>query len=287
MKLSNFSTISATGVITPRNFSHSRTAKIFKICLVYIFMNKAITSMVLISFVVLLMFIVPLPHNAMQKPGSYQISPSVSSSSIPMWLFNGSYANYTGYYNGISMFENFSISKIDLSSGVYCVSIHTIYGGNLNLESHLNGTSSFTGANVSSLSCFNSGKEPPWINKSIFQTFIVNTGKIVNLRLGNYSADRVSYYAIQTVNSKPDYMNVSFYPETYSGLVLKENLSTHYGNTRNNVSISLNSTNVPLGAQATNPSGGPYVYIIIGGVVAAVAVSGGLIYFKKVKHKTP
>ena len=101
----------------------------------------AITSMVLISFVVLLMFIAPLPHNAMQKPGSYQISPSVSSSSIPMWLFNGSYANYTGYYNGISMFDNFSISKIDLSSGVYCVSIHTIYGGNLNFESHLNGTS--------------------------------------------------------------------------------------------------------------------------------------------------
>ena len=250
-------------------------------------MNKAITSMVLISFVVLLMFTVPLPHNAMQKPGSYQISPSVSSSSIPVWLFNGSYANYTGYFNGISTFDNYSISKVDISSGVYYVSLHTGDGGNLNFVSHLNGTSYFNGANVSSLSYFNSGKEPLWINKSIFQTFTVKTGKVVNIRSGNYSADQVSYYAIRTVNSKPDYMNVSFYPETYSGLILQENFSTHYENTLSNYSDLLNSTNVPLGGQSTNPYSGPYVYIIIGGVVAAVAVAGVLIYFKKVKHKTP
>ena len=248
-------------------------------------MNRALNGIVLIMFAVLLMPAIPLHHSTVQKSSDYQISPSNCVTDVPKWLFNGSYASYTGQDNAKNYFSNYSITGVNLSAGTYFVNFHTNLGINITNKSHLNQPSIFSGANVSALSYFNSGKEPPWVNRSVFQTFTVNTGEIVSTKLGSYSADQVTYYAIENIRNYMVYQNVSFYPGTYSGVMLKENVSIHYGNTWNNYSVSLNSTNIPLGGQATNPVYGPYVYFIVGGIIAAAAVSAGLIYFKKVKQK--
>ena len=38
-----------------------------------------------------------------------------------LWLFNGSFANYTGLYDGNQMSFNYSISDVNLSAGTYYV----------------------------------------------------------------------------------------------------------------------------------------------------------------------
>ena len=201
-----------------------------------------------------------------------------------LWLFNGSFANYTGLYDGSQMSFNFSISDVNKSVGTYYVTTHIPGLENRTFKWYTNRSSIFPGANATDLSHFNSGVIPPWINRTIDKQFSVSTGKVISTSLGDYSTDEILYYAIDSINGNAIYVNGTSYFGSYSGISLRENLSTHSGNYWVNESYTLVSTDVPLGNNATVEGANYTGYYIAGGVIAAAIAVGLGVYLFNRRH---
>ncbi len=195
-----------------------------------------------------------------------------------LWLFNGSFANYTGLYDGNQASFNFSISDVNLSAGTYYVTMHIPGLENRTIKWHTNISSIFPGVNATALSYFNSGDIPPWINRTIDRQFSVSTGIVMSTKLGNYSADEIQYNAINSIRGYMVYVNGTSSFDSYSGLVLKENVSTHNANSWENESYALVSTDVSLGSKAAVAGPNYTGYYIAGGITAAALVAGVGVY---------
>ena len=201
-----------------------------------------------------------------------------------LWLFNGSFANYTGLYDGNQMSFNYSISDVNLSAGTYYVTTHIPGLENKTFKWYTNRSSIFPGANATGLSYFNSGGIPPWINRTVDKQFSVSTGKVISTSLGDYSTDEIQYYANDSINGNAIYVNGTSYFDSYSGLSLRENLSTHSGNYWVNESYTLVSTDVPLGNKAVVAGANYTGYYIAGGVIAAGIAAGMGVYLFRRQH---
>ena len=245
---------------------------------------KTVKIVIIIS--VLLIMLMPassLLYSDGNTSSNSRISPSIACTSPPLWLFNGSFANYTVVDNGISTYLKYSISSVSFISGTYTVTLNSSYLRNNTISGNLNSTSVFPGANSTVLSYYNSGTVPPWLNATN-KKFSVSTGVILKTGLGTYITDQISYKLVQVVNSQITYINGTNNMDTYSGIFLKGNQTLHYGNTWLNITLALASTNVPLRTQATNSSPNPDVYLVFAGIIAVVAVSGMFIYSYRKKH---
>lgn len=212
---------------------------------------------------------------------SFSNHASLEVTSGTLWLFNGSFVNYTGIKDGSNATFHYSISDVNLSAGTYYVSTN-INGHNLTIKSYTNRSSVFPGTNATGLSYLNFGKTPPWINSTIFKQFSVFTDKKLNTRLGDYPSDEVKDYIIQSLNGLTIYTNGTFCFDRNSGLILKENLSMHYEQSWQNESFEIFSTNIPLGNN-TNVMGQNFtIYYIAGAVIAVVIVSGvGIFLYRR------
>lgn len=221
--------------------------------------------------------------NSGSTHSSFSDHASSEAASGTVWLFNGSFAHYTGLSNGVNATFDYSISDVNLSAGTYYVS--TIVNGlNESFISYTNGSSIFPGANATSLSYFNSGKVPPWVNRTTVKQFSVYTKKITTTKIGSYSSDEIKYCAVYNIDGVPAYVNSTYFYDSYSGLILKGNVSLHRLQSWENESLELFSTNVQLGSELTVIAPNYTLYYIVGAVIAVAIVIGVGIYASRRRH---
>ncbi|MHB1709450.1 MAG: hypothetical protein ACYCT2_08270 [Thermoplasmataceae archaeon] len=246
--------------------------------------KQTVISLVAVTIVILAGIFSFTFTNSKSTDSPFINSAPFEVSTETLWLFNGSFANYTGLYDGNQMSSNYSISGVNLSAGTYYVTTHIPGLENRTFKWYTNRPQIFPGANATGLSYFNSGEIPPWINRTIDKQFSVSTGKVISTKLGNYSADEIEYYAVNNINGHLVYINGTSYFDSYSGLVLKENLSTHNGNLWENESYTLVSTDVSLGNTSAATGANYMGYYIAGGVIAAAVAIGVGVYLVRRRH---
>ena len=210
---------------------------------------------------------------------------AVSSAQTPEWLFNGSYANYTGFINGAVNHCNFSISGFNSSSGNFSVTIHSVLSHSPTIMTNESGNTIFPGINASTLSYLYAGKTPPWINSTApfhYNNFSVSPGNVASTSLGNYTSDQIVYQYYTVVNHFC--VNGTTTYDASSGLALKYSQSVHLKNQWVNISYSLSKTNIPLGQKAAPPAIAPLEYYAGAiGMAAIAAICTGIILLKKKK----
>ena len=225
-------------------------------------------------FSVILIIILPVSSSLFSAGGTpvnSQISPSISYTPTAKWIFNSSFANYTAHNNGYSCYEYYFISDVNDTLGTFKVTYHTdFFKGTFN--SSFNKSYYFPGVNLSVLSYYNSGSAPPWYSHSN-GTYSIIPGISLNTVLGTLSADQVFFKIVMKLFYGLRYSNGSNYIDSYSGIIIKGNQSIHFGNTRQNLTFELTSTNVPLGPPPPGAFGDLGLYWIIAGVAAVVTLT--------------
>ena len=159
---------------------------------------------------------IPGPGNMVDFVGIYeffesQVSQLSAVSSVPLWAFNGAYADYNMElsYNGVplSIPVDFNISNVNDNAGTFYV--YTSYGGSLTYLSYgttstFSSPSPFPAISQSDLSYLNSGVTPPDM-----QGAQVKTGISVSVPAGTFNTIEISQNGL------------TLYVDPTSGLLVK------------------------------------------------------------------
>ncbi len=212
------------------------------------------------------------PGNQADLIGVYEIFglQSSGSSSVPVWAFNGAYADYlmNMSYNGVSMSIPiyYNISNVNTATGTFNVSVSYggSYGGEFsylsgNYTANFNSPSPFLAVNQSDLAILKMGKAP-----SDLPGAQVITGVSVSVPAGTFNTIQINYKG-ETV-----------YIEMNSGLLVKAS-----GSYNSNLgTIELTKTNIPMGSSI-------WTIVIIVVIVAVILFVISLIaVFIIMKRKT-
>ncbi|WP_428109564.1 SHOCT domain-containing protein [Caldisericum sp.] len=199
------------------------------------------------------------PGNQADLIGVYEFFGSQSSgSSVPVWAFNGAYADYLikMSYNGVSMSipVYYNISNVNTATGTFYVS--ESYGGDF---SYLSGGSTatfsspspFPAVSQSDLAILKMGKAP-----SDMPGAQVTTGVSVSVPAGTFNTIQINYDD-----------GVTIYIEMNSGLIVEaDGIPGLYG--LGQATMVLTKTNIPMGTSIWTI----VIIVIIVAVIALIAV---------------
>ncbi len=238
-----------------------------------------------VVLIIISMFFVHAKADANGTGNNANFSPeTVSSSQIPIWLFNGSFAQYSVKSSTQGNFTlNDSISNVNLTSGTYLVLARTPSTNLGGIKMNLDKPSIFPAANKSDLSYINKGSEPPFENHTEVKLYRVFTGIVLGTRIGNYTVDRVTYQSIIVPpnNGTRIFLNGTNFISESSGLILQENVSIHQGSILTKETVLINKTNVPLTSVSRSSPQAFYIYGITGAAIAVAIIVLSYLLVKK------
>ena len=216
-------------------------------------------------------FLVPLPSFSIASSGT------VSATSVPIWAFNGAFANYTLTEKAAnatvdSGWQSYTINEVNLTAATFLMTVDffdqaqaSVNGGFFTNSGvfPLNQSLAFPALNPSQLDMLNQGVLPQTSKNSS-----VVTATMVSVKAGTFPADQVSVSG-----------GISFiWVDSYSGVVLKSGVtiprSLNANVTQNPmIQSELTSTNVPM--SETLPFN--IAWIVISLVALAFAIVGLLL----------
>lgn len=164
----------------------------------------------------------------------------------PIFVFNGSYANYTfsGKYNGYSYSgsNNYYINSVNLTTqafNVYQIMKVITLQYNNDTATFSNPTPYYLGVNVTTLNSLNNGT----YHVQPGMSFVDNVS--ITVPAGTFQADKIIY--LNTTNTTVT--NSTIWLDSYSGLVVKSQVQQTNGTNNITETMELNKTNVPMSSK--------------------------------------